>query len=147
MMKPLTLRLAALAGAALLAACAAAPGGKTTSTAEQRAAQRWQLLIQGKAAEAYDFLSPGVRSAKPRDQYAAEMSDRPVKWKSVEVRDSRCEAADRCEVHVVVTYTANLPLRGVGAVESPAVLSEKWIAIDGVWYHLPAEYVKGKGLR
>jgi hypothetical protein len=32
-------------------------------------------------------------------------------------------------------------------VTSPAVLEETWIAVDGVWYYVPADLVQGKGLR
>ena len=34
----------------------------------------------------------------------------------------------------------DVPLPNVGRVTSPSVQEEKWIALDGVWYHVPADF-------
>ena len=134
----------------LLSACASPGGGKSprdepaassTATLEQRALQRWKLLIAKQADKAWEFLSPGVRSTWPREKYAAEMTQRPVQWERVDPHgEAECEADDACSVKLLVTYSLDVPLPNVGRVTSPAVIEEKWIALDGVWYHVPAEF-------
>ena len=145
-------RSARLIGAAalalLLAACATTSGTTTgggkaaqsKASPEVRALERWKLLIAGKAGEAWDYLSPGARSTKTREAYAAEMSQRPIRWETVESYEKPvCEADDACTVKILVTYSVDVPLPNVGLVTSPSVLEEKWIALDGVWYHVPAD--------
>lgn len=130
----------------LLSACATTTGGAGKAAGaeappEVRALERWKLLIAGKAGEAWDYLSPGARSTKTREAYAAEMSQRPIRWETVEPYGEApvCEAADACTVKILVTYSVDVPLPNVGRVTSPSVLEEKWIALDGVWYHVPAD--------
>ena len=138
--------LAASVLALLLAACQAAGGTKTASDRrappEVRALERWKLLIAGDTAAAYEYLSPGVRSTKPQDVYASEMGARPIKWETVELHEKKpvCETEDACIVKVLVTYSMDVPLPNVGRVTSPSVQEEKWIALDGVWYHVPADF-------
>lgn len=142
---PLLLAAFALA----LSACTTTGGSRSDEkasasargTLETRALERWKLLIASKAGEAWDYLSPGVRSTWPREKYAGEMTQRPVRWEKVDLfQEPVCEAEDACTVKLLVTYSMDVPLPNVGRVSSPAVLEEKWIALDGVWYHVPAEF-------
>ena len=67
--------LAAALCAASLAGCAGgpaaskadAPAASGAKSVEARAQQRWDLLVAGKAAQAYDFFSPGYRQVKDRE--------------------------------------------------------------------------------
>jgi hypothetical protein len=136
---------AAFALALLLAGCQAAGGTKSSADnapPEVRAIERWKLLIAGDTAKAYEYLSPGVRSTKPQPAYAAEMAARPIRWETVELHEPKpvCETADACLVKVLVTYSVDVPLPNVGRVTSPSVQEEKWIELDGVWYHVPADF-------
>ena len=137
--------IAAAVLALLLAACQTAGGTKTAgkqAPPEVRALERWKLLIAGDTAAAYEYLSPGVRSTKPQSVYATEMAARPIRWEKVELHEPKpvCETADACIVKVLVTYSMDVPLPNVGRVTSPSVQEEKWIALDGVWYHVPADF-------
>ncbi len=130
--------------ALLLGACATGGGERKSAGVEppeERALARWKLLIASEAAKAYDYLSPGVRSSRTREAYAAEMTARPVRWESVARHGTPvCETPDACIVKVLVTYSMDVPLPNVGRVSSPSVLEEKWILIDGVWYHVPSDF-------
>jgi cation transport regulator ChaB len=130
----------------LIAACATA-GCATTGTTgakhvdednsviRERSTQRWQLLIDKKADKAYDFLSPGFRATKTRDDYAREMNARGVRWNAVEFGSQEC-TAEKCEVRLVVQF--KISMKGpMGAVQSTAPVIETWIKSDGRWYYLP----------
>jgi hypothetical protein len=131
-----------MAALVLLAACgttggtkSGAPSGKG-KTVEQRALERWNFLIERKAAEAYEYLTPGYRSAHPKDVYAAKMSNRPVKWNKATIEATTCEDENTC----VVALAIDISLRmggGVGTVSSFNVQKEKWLRIKNQWYHLP----------
>jgi hypothetical protein len=114
---------------------------------EVRAQERWDHLIGGKPELAYTYLTPGARSTKPLEAYAADMKSRPVHWLSAKALGKECKSEDSCTVRVYVEYSAKLPLQVGGNVTAPAELEEQWIAVDGVWYYAPADLVQGKGLR
>ena len=110
---------------------------------EDRAVQRWQYLIEGHFDLAYDFMTPGARSAKTREAWAKEFADRPVRWTKADYMDKYCESDDACQVRIQVEYKA--PLQGApgGAMSAPGILTEHWIRIDGIWYFLPDSLVSG----
>ncbi len=149
-MTKLRLFLAAIV-ATLVCACATQPRESALPAAEiplaERAVQRWQYLIDGKPELAWEMLTPGVRSAKPREKYAEEMANRAVRWTKVSFRDQECEQPDSCLVRVDVEYRVVLPVNRVGEMTVPgSALVERWLRLDGQWYHLPDEFNAG-GLR
>ena len=124
---------------ALLAGCSDGGGVKKCASVEERAVQRWELLIQHKGGEAYEYLTPGYRATHPKDQYAAAMSSRPVRWKKVELMDKECPDEDTCNVRLIVDFELRIAAGIPGPVSSADVQKEKWLRIKGQWYHLPAQ--------
>ena len=128
----------------LLAACASAGGGAGGATPQEqvmrRAAERWQYLIDKQPDKAWEYLSKGVRSAKPQAEYAVEMKARPVKWLSVEPLEADCEG-DRCDVHIKLVYEVAIPGMASEPMQTPSYLDERWIRQDGRWVHVPKEYL------
>lgn len=147
----------------LLAACATAGGGKSTDPAvkapaagakvaaksakgvppEDRAVERWQLLIDGKGEQAWDYLSPGARSTKARAVYGKEMAERPVHWISVQKDDKACESDSNCVIRSMVEYELRGTRAGADGMRVPKRIDEVWIKIDEVWYFVPDELVSG----
>ena len=125
---------------------AAAPAKLDPKSPEGRAVARWQHIIAGKPGKAYDFMSPGARSTKPRAVWAKEIAERPVRWTAVEFRDKACDSEEACLVRLKVEYSA--PLQGApgGMLSSPGFLTEHWIKVKKQWYFVPDDYVAG-GLR
>jgi hypothetical protein len=110
---------------------------------EQRAVERWQLLIDGKGEQAWDYLSPGARSTKPREVYGKEMAERPVHWISVQKEDKACESDSNCVIRSMVEYELRGARAGTDAMRVPKRIDEVWIKIDEVWYFVPDELVSG----
>lgn len=150
------MRMLLLGSAIALAGCATsgdrAASGKATNDAArgtpeailaERAMARWNLLIAGKAAEAYDYLSPGYRATKTREQYAIDLQNRPVKWKAVQHQSVECPPpGEFCDVTVEIEYEVKSHLPGVGALSSKSPVTERWIVLDGVWYLVPKEVAR-----
>lgn len=146
-----TFAFARIALAALLAtglaACAGTGGSRAAKTAdpavlEELSTQRWQHLLAGEFAQAWDYFSPGYQATKPRERYAAEMKDRPVKWTKVEYVGQECAAPDSCKVRVKVGFRVRMAVTGVGWVDADRVVTESWIFLDGKWVYLPPEAVR-----
>jgi hypothetical protein len=126
---------AAFALAALFLVVAGCADNANPDNVDRRSVERWNYLIAHQAEKAYDYLTPGVRATQPRDAYASAMNTRPVQWKSVKFNGKECDA-DRCKVHVDVTYSIKLP--GLGKpMEATSSQSETWILVKGGWYFLP----------
>ena len=147
------LAAAALAVALGLAGCASTPGkagaDRKAAQAEPDAAQletlavqRWNHLVAGELDKAWEFFSPGYQATKPKEEYAAEMSGRPVKWLGVEYVDRECPEPTRCTVKVKVDYRIKMAVTGVGEVKSHQWVRESWLFLDGRWVYLPPEAVR-----
>jgi hypothetical protein len=100
------------------------------------------LLIDGKYAEAYAYLSPGFRSTKSQDDYARSLGGRPVKWLAVRPYEARCEPT-RCTVTVTVDYETVIPGSLGTKVGAPAQIAETWVLSDRHWYFVPDEIAQG----
>ena len=131
------LRFAALGAFALFLAGCNFSGDKAADV-EKRAVDRWNLLIAHQAEKAYDYLTPGTRETQSRENYAAGMNNRPVKWKQAKFNRKECDA-DRCKVYIDVSYPVVAP--GTGAMgkpmESTSTQSETWVYVENEWYFLP----------
>lgn len=134
--------LPAAALAVLLAACASGGPAKAPAAPQaalDRAVARWQALIDGRPGEAWEMLTPGVRSTKAKEVYEQEWRQKPVLYLSVAPVDEICDA-DACTVTVEVEYDVRIPLAGAGTTRVGAVLEERWVRLDGGWYHLPDDF-------
>lgn len=123
----------ALAAGALLAACQS--GEQAPQPVEERAQERWDLLVAGEYGEAWEYLSPSYRELVPRSDYAEDMRRQPMKWLEAEVVGSECEA-DACRVLVEGVYQ---PVRAQGKLKDmtmPRELEEQWMLAEGAWWHV-----------
>ncbi|HET9032423.1 MAG TPA: hypothetical protein VFN25_05920 [Dokdonella sp.] len=103
---------------------------------EKRAIERWDLLIAHKAEKAYDFLSPGYRATKKRDDYAAEMNHRPVQWEKVLPYSQTCDKPNVCVISLQVD--SDVKMQGISQnVPVLGFVTETWIKTQGKWYYLP----------
>ena len=125
---------AVLCFAALLAACAAPVSQE--SLVEQRVNERWEKLLSGDLAGAYEYLSPGYRSSVTSLQYQRSILLKQVKWTSAKYLESNCEGVN-CIARVNVGYTVYGALPGVKSFSSSRDVEETWLQVDGIWYFVP----------
>lgn len=93
----------------------------------ERAAERWDLILKGKAGEAYDdFFSKASRQVLTRDDFRNRMSK--TAFRTAEVQKVEC-AEELCKAWVRITYDHPMT-KGV-----PLTMQENWILEGGaVWY-------------
>lgn len=114
----------------LLAGCAGmitkdSPAAAKQEAASARALAKWNLILAGNAAAAYDYLSPASRKVIDRKEYVARMERTAFRSASVDKVDC---AAEVCQVWVVVTYDHPM----IKGVRTP--LQENWILEDRTFW-------------
>lgn len=134
--RPVPLHALALGAVLLaLAACGGSRNPTDVDSIDRRAVERWQYLIDGKAELAWDYLTPGARAQKDRDEYAADMNNRPVRWTAARFVGKDCDE-ERCAVQVEVDFSLPMP-RGGGTIDSSQIQNEVWLRLDEGWFFYP----------
>ncbi len=128
------LRCGCIAVAVLAAGCVtlggsiapdASPEAKRAAVRE-RSEARWQAILKGNVAAAYEFYSPGSRQQVSLPTFEART--RGVSFRDVKVEAVECEA-EICKVRISITYDHRL-MKGM---VTPA--GETWIIEQGqAWY-------------
>ena len=127
----------ALAGAGAALVLAGCVDKANPDNVDKRSVERWNYLIEHKAEQAYDYLTPGFRTTQTREDYAAAMNNRPVKWTAAKFKGKQCDA-DRCKAQVEVTYSLTMP--GMSkSTEGTRTMDEIWILVNGEWFCLPSD--------
>jgi hypothetical protein len=121
---------------ALLSGCATiskdSPNEEKQALAAQQATARWELIIKGDAAAAYDkFMSPGSRQVLTRGDFVATM--KKTEFRTAKVEQVEC-SGEACKVTVRITYDyqqkKGIEMKGVGLT-----VVENWIIENGrLWY-------------
>jgi hypothetical protein len=128
------LKIALVVGVLLmLSACA--PQNKQ-STIEERVNARWDALLAGNLAGAYEYLSPGYRSSVSSLQYQRKVLLQQIKYTSAKYVSSKCEKTT-CNVTVLVGFTVYGALPGVKSFDGSRNIDESWVLVDGNWYVVP----------
>lgn len=119
--------------ALLVAACQPAP---EPDPAHERAKARWDHLIAGEYAKAWEYFTPGYRETYTADQYTASIQRRPVQWEEAELVSSECEES-RCQVTIDITYSIPRATAGLERVRPTRPVRETWIFSEGEWWFTP----------
>jgi hypothetical protein len=119
----------------VLAGCATVGAGADPQTAVRaRANQRWQHMMAGKFDEAYAMLAPGYRAVRTAQAFKDGLNT-SVKWESAQVLAVDCESAESCAAKIRLEVVPPANLRAKGNIVTH--FDEKWILVDGQWWHFP----------
>jgi uncharacterized protein YceK len=95
-----------------------------TATVEERAQQRWNLMLAGRLEAAYDMLTATSRQAVTLEEYRA--GNKGTYWEGVVVQGKSCDG-DVCEVDLEMTYS----LREIKGLKRP--VKETWVKSGDQW--------------
>ena len=123
-------------GLLLLSACATTM--QTGDSIEKRATARWDALLSGDLAAAYEFLSPGYRSSAPSVQYQRSLRVKRVSWTEATYTESDCTETT-CKVKILLNYTLHGVVPGVSSFTGSDVVEESWLQRDNIWYLVPKQ--------
>lgn len=128
--------LALLCSLLLLSACATT--ATKTPDVQERANARWEALLSGDIASAYEFLSPGFRSSVSSVQYQRAILLKRVQWTGVEPEGHECTETS-CSVKFILSYRVAGALPGVKSYEGKMDIEEPWVMVDKQWYYVPTQ--------
>jgi len=120
----------------LLSACAGLIDKE--SQIEERVTDRWEALLSGNLAGAYEYLSPGYRSSVSSLQYQRAVLTQQLEYKSAKYVKSECEDTT-CDVTVFVDFTVYGAVPGVKSFDGSRNIVESWVLVDGNWYIVPGK--------
>jgi hypothetical protein len=126
-------RLAAPIALSLLTACAVAPPKTPEQIVGERAAARWQSLMQGKFEDSYKMHEPEFRKNNTFEQYDAS-TGKSLPWVGAELFRVKCEL-EKCDARFSVSVPSPIPNRFSGNITT--VVDEVWILVDGQWWLQP----------
>jgi hypothetical protein len=105
----------------------------------ERVAAYWDQRIKGNLDKTYEFEDPFYRKKVGLVSYIRSFGG-AVTWKAVTIRN--IEMSDTSAV-VDLQITTDVRLPDIKARDVESVATEKWVKVDGVWYHVPGRYKKG----
>ena len=120
----------------LLALSACDRGDTPKDTIEERATARWEALLGGDLAGAYEFLSPGTRSSVSSIQYQRSILTQKVQWTGARYIKSECVESS-CKVKISLDFALYGVLPGVRSYKGTKEIEESWVLVDGIWYLVP----------
>jgi hypothetical protein len=109
-------------------ACASVgAGGSPEKVVEARAQQRWDLMMKGDMAGAYEFLSPASKASLPKANYLKRQGGGRY-WRTVTMEKVEC-AQDTCKVSMVLVYDLSPDVKNLRRE-----IVETWILDEGAWW-------------
>ena len=120
----------------LLSACASTVTKE--KPIEDRVMARWDVLLKGDLAGAYEFLSPGYRSSVTSLQYQRSILIQKIRWTSAQYASHVCEETT-CNVRVTMGFSVYGALPGVKSFDGTQEVEETWVQVGGQWYFVPGQ--------
>lgn len=111
-----------------LGACATVGPGKSPEEAVRaKAQQRWDLMLKGDMAGAYEFLSPASKASLPKEMFLKRRGGGRF-WRTVTMEKVEC-AKETCKVTIVLTYDLAADVKNLSRE-----IVETWILDEGAWW-------------
>jgi uncharacterized protein YceK len=94
--------------------------------AKKRSRARWDMVLGGKFAESFDFLTVASRRGITAADYGQQISK--LRFRAADVISATCES-DNCTV--VVNVRMGQVVSRVGEVPHEFPIQERWVLVDG----------------
>ena len=128
--------MAAVLVTSFLAGCATTTSNSPEQHVAKLAQERWDLVLAGDYVEAYEYYSPGYRSAVDLTDYIVEMKVRRVRWISADMKDISCEE-NVCKLKWQIGYEVFQPVPGMERWSHFTQMEDDWILLNGKWWYVP----------
>lgn len=100
----------------------------------ERVATYWQLKVKEDFVKSYEYEAPNYRKQTNMINYLKGINTDVVKYLAATPGDVKLDG-DSARVKVQVRVRVKPPQ--MKSDEYSTLLTEKWVKVDGVWYHVP----------
>lgn len=125
--------------------CATKEAVKSVSDEEvlrDRVMAYWNHKVKEEYDLSYDYEDPFYRKRFNRTKYVKSINiDKRVGWKEVRIGDLKMEG-DSATVVIKLRMRIGAPSAGV---EQDVAISERWVKVDGLWYHVQKKSMEQQG--
>lgn len=108
---------------------------KNSGKPEDRAAARWQALIELDWEKAYSYETPSYKLASTIEDYEKSFGT-AITWISAKTISSKEVSEKVIDVDVELTIEFS---EGGGKMLIPSVFTERWLKVDNTWWHVMKE--------
>jgi hypothetical protein len=123
-------------------------GCVTTKTKQEQTEQEglrervmayWNYKIKGEFDKSYGYEDPFYRKSTNLVGYMGNISSAALKWRSAEI-EKIDEKGDAATVDLKLGVEVILPqIDRRRSIQMNAPLADKWVKVEGVWYHRPSQ--------
>jgi hypothetical protein len=106
----------------------------------ERVIAYWNHKIKGEFDESYNYEEPFYRKKISRIRYIQSYGAARGEWLNAAIRDLKIEDES---AKVAVNLRVKLIAAYLKGSDINAVLNEKWVKVDGIWYHVPEKSQAG----
>lgn len=124
------LRGAALLITVVLAACAAVQPAPPEDVVRSRANARWQALVAGDFAAAYNYSTPGFKAVVATGAYKTRFGS--AAWHGAEVISVACPEPTQCTARVRIDFKYLSKSKGADKISTHT--DEIWLLENGQWW-------------
>jgi hypothetical protein len=102
----------------------------------ERVMAYWDYKIKGEFDKSYEYEDPLFRKKTGLVSYIRSFRPEVVKWKSVRI-EKIAKEDDLATINLNVRTKVTLPQ--IKGVENNSEIKDKWVRVDGIWYHVSEE--------
>jgi hypothetical protein len=105
----------------------------------ERVTAYWQYKANDEFDKIYEFEAPVYKRKVTLVHYIKGFNTNAVKWKKAAIENISMEETSAM---VDMNLRVRVKVPAIPAYEYDSLIKEKWVKVDGMWYHIPAEQVK-----
>ncbi len=119
--------------------CSTVPVGKKGAGDEEilkdRTAAYWGYIVKGDLVNSYNLEYPLYRKKVSLTRYIQRKGTPLIRYISFDIKEVQTVSQDAAEVKIGVKV--RLKVRGAKPFMHETVLSDRWMKVEGQWYHVP----------
>ena len=110
----------------------------TEEVLRERVAEYWDFMIKGEIDKSYLYEEPYYRKTVNMTNHIKSINTVSARWKRAEIKAIKIKD-NMAEVDLLLMIEMTFPKEKIGKIEQEAPLKDKWISVDGIWYHQPSK--------
>jgi hypothetical protein len=111
--------------------------GSDEKALRQRVAEYWEYKSKEEFDKSYEFEDPYYRNLVSLTKYIRGINSGLMEWKSAEIKEIEL-GEGIADVELAVDIKLAFP--GFKKMEHQSRVKEKWVNVDGMWYHVPEKW-------